>query len=182
MADEAQVLEQAKKLPLDEQLGHSSWKVRAQALATIQERVGRAFSCEDEIFAQAGEACGQQGHGSAGSMHAVLGQAAGSLQAVGCILPPAPLPLLLAACLVVLPRTAHPRWWLSPFMASPAGPLLAKAVGDSNANVMDKAVETLVAYLEKADEGLAARWVGEVGGCVRGWKGTLAAQASGSKQ
>lgn len=30
-------------------------------------------------------------------------------------------------------------------------------MGDSNANVMDKAVEALVAYLEKADEGLAAR-------------------------
>jgi hypothetical protein len=40
-----------------------------------------------------------------------------------------------------------------------AGPLLAKAAGDSNANVMDKAVETLVTFLEKADEALAARCV-----------------------
>lgn len=90
MADEAQVLADAKKLPLDEQLAHSSWKVRAQALETIKERVGRAFSSEDDIFAE-------------------------------------------------------------------AGPLLPKAAGDSNANVMDKAVEALVAYLEKADEPLAAR-------------------------
>jgi hypothetical protein len=30
-------------------------------------------------------------------------------------------------------------------------------VGDTNANVMDKAVETLVAFLEKADEAQAAR-------------------------
>jgi hypothetical protein len=37
--------------------------------------------------------------------------------------------------------------------------LLAKAAGDSNANVMDKALETLVAFLEKADEAIAARWV-----------------------
>lgn len=54
MADEAQVLADAKKLPLDEQLAHSSWKVRAQALETVKERVGRAFSTEDEIFAEAG--------------------------------------------------------------------------------------------------------------------------------
>lgn len=41
---------------------------------------------------------------------------------------------------------------------SGAGPLLAKAVGDTNANVMDKAVEALCTYLQKADEGVAARW------------------------
>lgn len=55
MADDAKVLADAAKLPLDEQLAHSSWKVRAQALATIQERVQRAFSLEDGIFAEAGE-------------------------------------------------------------------------------------------------------------------------------
>lgn len=54
MADEVQVLADAKKLPLDEQLAHSSWKVRAQALETIKERVGRAFSTEDQIFPEAG--------------------------------------------------------------------------------------------------------------------------------
>lgn len=55
MADDAQLLADAKKLPLGDQLGSSNWKVRAQALATVQERVGRAFSCEDEVFAEAGE-------------------------------------------------------------------------------------------------------------------------------
>lgn len=55
MADDAQVLADAKKLPLGDQLASSNWKVRAQALATVQERVGRAFSCEDEVFAEAGE-------------------------------------------------------------------------------------------------------------------------------
>ncbi|KAL4424717.1 hypothetical protein ABPG77_000060 [Micractinium sp. CCAP 211/92] len=112
MADEAQVLADAKKLPLDEQLAHSSWKVRAQALETVKERVGRAFSTEDEIFAE-------------------------------------------------------------------AGPLLAKAAGDSNANVMDKAVEALLAYLEKADEPLAARIAGPAsavlaGKCLKGKPATVA--------
>lgn len=112
MADDAQLLADAKKLPLGDQLGSSNWKVRAQALATVQERVGRAFSCEDEVFAE-------------------------------------------------------------------AGPLLAKAVGDSNANVMDKAVEALVAYLEKADEALAARIAGPAAAvlaskCLKGKPATVA--------
>ncbi|PRW20522.1 microtubule associated isoform A [Chlorella sorokiniana] len=112
MADDAQLLADAKKLPLGDQLASSNWKVRAQALATVQERVGRAFSCEDEVFAE-------------------------------------------------------------------AGPLLAKAVGDSNANVMDKAVEALVAYLEKADEGLAARIAGPAAAvlaskCLKGKPATVA--------
>ncbi len=55
MADDAQLLADAKKLPLGDQLASSNWKVRNQALATVQERVGRAFSCEDEVFAEAGE-------------------------------------------------------------------------------------------------------------------------------
>ena len=54
MADDAQVLADAKKLPLGDQLASSNWKVRAQALATVQERLGRAFSCEDEVLGEAG--------------------------------------------------------------------------------------------------------------------------------
>lgn len=130
MADEAQVLDAAKKLPLGEQLAHSSWKVRAQALATVQERVNRAFSCEDEIFEEAGERLdgpqARPGHPEPPCRRRRRQQ------------PPLP--------------TCRPRCCL-------AGPLLAKAVGDSNANVMDKAVEALCAFLQKADEGLAARWV-----------------------
>ena len=52
--DEAKVLAAAKKLPLDEQLGHSNWKVRSQALESIKEACGRAFSSEDPIFGEAG--------------------------------------------------------------------------------------------------------------------------------
>ncbi|KAL4854812.1 hypothetical protein ACK3TF_004509 [Chlorella vulgaris] len=112
MADEAQVLAEAAKQPLSEQLAHSSWKVRAQALTSIQQKLSRAFSCEDAIFAE-------------------------------------------------------------------AGPLLVKAVGDSNANVMDKAVETLVTYLEKADEGIAARVAAPIAGvlaskCLKGKPATVA--------
>lgn len=124
MADEAQVLAEAAKQPLSEQLAHSSWKVRAQALTSIQQKLSRAFSCEDAIFAEAGE---RQS------------------------------PLLRrrrSRCLAA----AHGHLTCLPL----AGPLLVKAVGDSNANVMDKAVETLVTYLEKADEGIAAR-------CVESW-------------
>lgn len=61
MSDDAAVLEAAKKLPLGEQLAHSSWKVRAQGLATVQERVGRAFSTDDDIFAEAGAPGGGRG-------------------------------------------------------------------------------------------------------------------------
>ena len=128
MADDAQLLADAKKLPLGDQLGSSNWKVRAQALATVQERVGRAFSCEDEVFAEAGE-----------------------LRCPALLAPPP-----AAAANAAVPRC---RQRLPLSLAWLAGPLLAKAVGDSNANVMDKAVEALVAYLEKADEALAARWV-----------------------
>lgn len=48
---------------------------------------------------------------------------------------------------------------------SGAGPLLPKAVGDANANVMDKALEALGAFLEKANEDQAARWGGAGMGC-----------------
>ena len=127
MADEAQVLAEAKQLCLADQLAHSSWKVRAQALTTIQERVARAFSSEDDVFAEAGACCWVPG----GELSdALRGRETPSTP------PPADLP---------------------PAPVAPTGPLLAKAVGDSNANVMDKAVETLVTYLEKADEGQAAR-------------------------
>jgi hypothetical protein len=54
MADEQQVLQEAAKLPLSEQIAHTSWKARAQALSTIQQKLSRAFSCEDEIFSEAG--------------------------------------------------------------------------------------------------------------------------------
>ncbi len=54
MADEQQVLQEAAKLTLSEQIAHTSWKARAQALATIQAKLSRAFSCEDDIFAEAG--------------------------------------------------------------------------------------------------------------------------------
>ena len=39
----------------------------------------------------------------------------------------------------------------------PLGPLLPKAVGDANANVMDKALEAVCAFLEKANEQQASR-------------------------
>lgn len=112
MAEEAELLRSAKAEPLAVQIAHSSWKVRAQALETIKEKLGRAFSPSDDIYTE-------------------------------------------------------------------AGPLLAKAAGDSNANVMDKAVEVLVAYLEKADEGLVARIAGPVstvlaGKCLKGKPATVA--------
>jgi hypothetical protein len=38
-----------------------------------------------------------------------------------------------------------------------AGPLMKALVGDTNANNMDKALEVLVVYLERADEAQASR-------------------------
>lgn len=43
-----------------------------------------------------------------------------------------------------------------------ACPVFSKAVGDSNANVMDKALDALCAYLQKSDEAHAARIAGAV--------------------
>lgn len=40
-----------------------------------------------------------------------------------------------------------------------AGPLLHKAVGDANANAMDKGLDALNAWLGKANESQAARCV-----------------------
>jgi hypothetical protein len=45
----------------------------------------------------------------------------------------------------------------SPHLRRSAGPLFAKGAGDANANVMDKALEALCAWLQKADEAQAAR-------------------------
>eukprot|EP00887_Chlorella_sp_A99_P000367 scaffold13.g367.t1 len=47
-----------------------------------------------------------------------------------------------------------------------AGPLLPKAVGDANANVMDKALDTLCAFLEKATEEQAGRLAGPVASTI----------------
>lgn len=143
MADE-DVLRDAAKLPLAEQLGHSNWRVRAQALGGVQERVGRAFSCEDDVFAEAGEPQGGAGERGADRRRRARPAAAATPWRRRLRAPTPPLP---------------------PALRPPPGPLLAKAVGDSNANVMDKAVETLVAYLEKADEALAARCVGGSSTC-----------------
>jgi hypothetical protein len=38
-----------------------------------------------------------------------------------------------------------------------AGPLLSKCVGDANANAMDKGLDALCAWLQKADESQASR-------------------------
>lgn len=92
MADEAQVLQEAAKLPLADQLAHSSWKVRAQALTTVQQKVTRAFTCEDDIFGEAGEE--------------------------PPLVPPAPPPPPAASC---RPRTQVPTPLLSPHRRPAAG-------------------------------------------------------------
>lgn len=38
-----------------------------------------------------------------------------------------------------------------------AGPLFSKCIGDANANAMDKALDALCAWLQKADESQASR-------------------------
>jgi hypothetical protein len=102
MADEQQVLAAAKELPLREQLAHTSWRVRDQALATIQERIQRAGSCEDEIFEETG------GRGAGDGMVRPSRSAARGRAARQCAHPPLlcrrPLPPGLQ------PRCSARRW------------------------------------------------------------------------
>ena len=53
--DEKTLLEQARKLPLEERVEHKNWKVRSEALEYIREECGRARSAEAPIFSEAGE-------------------------------------------------------------------------------------------------------------------------------
>ena len=55
MDDEKQVLEQARRLPLEERVDHKNWKVRSEALDHIKEQCTRARSSQDPIFAEAGK-------------------------------------------------------------------------------------------------------------------------------
>jgi hypothetical protein len=56
--DEKQVLEAARRLPLEERVEHKNWKVRSEALDHIKEQCSRARSSQEEIFAEAGERTG----------------------------------------------------------------------------------------------------------------------------
>lgn len=53
--DEKKLLEDARKLPLEQRVDNKNWKVRSEALDHIQETCARAFSSEDSIFSEAGE-------------------------------------------------------------------------------------------------------------------------------
>lgn len=53
--DEAQVLADAAKLPLDERVGHSNWKVRSAAYDAIKAGCNSVFNSEDPVLGEYGE-------------------------------------------------------------------------------------------------------------------------------
>jgi hypothetical protein len=55
MEDEAKLLADAKKLPLEQRVEHSSWKVRSEAFDDIKEACSKAFSTGDPIFGKSGK-------------------------------------------------------------------------------------------------------------------------------
>jgi cytoskeleton-associated protein 5 len=52
--DEAKLLADAKKLPLEERVSHPNWKVRSEAFEDIKTSCTKAFSTADPIFDQSG--------------------------------------------------------------------------------------------------------------------------------
>jgi cytoskeleton-associated protein 5 len=57
MSEEADLLREAAKLPLDERATHSNWKVRSAAFEDIKAKVERVFSEDDPSLADYGEFC-----------------------------------------------------------------------------------------------------------------------------
>lgn len=56
MADDAQELEQAAKLPFAERVSHKNWKIRAEAYTDIKSACERATSEDDLGLPDAGVA------------------------------------------------------------------------------------------------------------------------------
>jgi hypothetical protein len=55
MAEEAAVLAEAAKLPIDERVAHSNWKVRSAAYEFIKSKCGSVFDPSDPCLAEFGE-------------------------------------------------------------------------------------------------------------------------------
>lgn len=150
--DEKRLLAEAAKMPMEDRVAHTSWKVRVAAYTDIQEACKSVYEESDPCLAQYGEG---------------LVAAGGTWWVVQHARVPPGLPgscshrrtrrfrraqtylvrRCRAFCLCVL------------FYAAP---LFAKAVADGNANGMDKALEALLEFLRKAPEQLASRcgWAG----------------------
>jgi cytoskeleton-associated protein 5 len=55
MADEATILAEAAKLPIDERAAHSNWKVRSAAYEYIKTKCSSVFDPSDPCLADFGE-------------------------------------------------------------------------------------------------------------------------------
>lgn len=139
MADgDADMLADARKLPLVERVAHKNWKARSEAWEDVRASCARVFSTDDPVLARHG-AC----HCPA-CQRLVLGAA---------------LQPDHAAVSLSMPRFRSSAGLLSLAQASnlPAAVLFPKAMADANAAALDKALEALAAWLLKADETQAAR-------------------------
>lgn len=54
MSDDNEILAAAAKLPLDERVAHSNWKVRAAAYEAIKAGCNSVFDSEDPVLSEYG--------------------------------------------------------------------------------------------------------------------------------
>jgi len=138
--DEAKLLADAKKLPLEERASHPNWKVRSEAFEDIKTSCTKAFSTDDPIFDQSG-------------MLYIL-MTSGNGETKGASNPRPQLDDLTD--IHRFPFThIHPSHSLT-------GHVFSKGAGDTNANVMDKALDALCTYLTKSNEDQASKIAGPV--------------------
>lgn len=134
MSEENTVIEEARRKPLAERVEHKLWKVRVEAFEYIKSSCTKIVAEDDQSLTEFGT------YGSLiDRMEVVdLGRSsapsfgAGSTGSVGMCFPDGAVDNFL-------------------------GPLLAKATTDTNAAALDKALEAMCEYLQKAGENHAAR-------------------------
>lgn len=136
MSDEATVLAEAARLPIDERCTHANWKVRSAAYEHIRASCGAVFDASDPVLAEFGEPGPRSSDPSAQRRP----------QSPRCcsllLLPLLSLTSLLDVALLAAPQSA---------------PVFGKATADGNAAALDKALEALAAWLDKASDAAAGR-------------------------
>jgi cytoskeleton-associated protein 5 len=145
MADEAAVLAEAAKLPIEERAAHSNWKVRSAAYEFIKLKCSSVFDPSDHCLSEFGRCLKQ-----------LLGALLYCSTCCCTVQRLAVLPLIR----LFLPIPVHAYAYCC--LLCSAVSVFPKASADGNAAALDKALEALQAFLEKASDSAASRIAGTV--------------------
>lgn len=147
--EESQILAAAAKLPLDERVAHTNWKVRSAAYEAIKAGCDNVFSADDPVLSEYGETSWQCCSTCTAAARQPDGAPCSSVHTNVALSPSIRVTdawcgLLMNNCCIF------------------AAGLFAKATSDGNAAALDKALEALQVFLAKVPDSTAARISGSV--------------------